>query len=157
MSIVNLPKHLFTLGGISDATKKMLGKESIRRPNQIQKDTIREFWNCVAQHMPEWQLLIKHKITSDDLRAGYVNGHTNCLNALGIVGKEAIKQYPNKWKRKLSALSSIDWSRENPVWDGNFIQDKKMVRTTVGIDLGAMVILEHCKIPITKKPKRSKK
>ncbi|MDI1495461.1 MAG: DNA sulfur modification protein DndB [Cenarchaeum symbiont of Oopsacas minuta] len=150
-------KEVFTLGGISDATKKMLGKESIRRPSQTQKYTIREFWNCVTQHMPEWQLLIKDKITSDDLRAGYVNGHTNCLNALGIVGKETIKQYPDKWKKKLSALSRIDWSRENPVWDGNFIQDKKMVRTTVGIDLGAAAILEHCKISVPKKPKRSKK
>ena len=150
-------KEVFTLGGISDATKKMLGKESIRRPNQIQKDTIREFWKCVAQYMPEWQLLIQGKISSDDLRAGYVNGHTNCLNALGIVGKEAIRQYPDKWKKKLSALSGIDWSRENPVWDGNLIQDKKMVRTTVGIELGAAAILEHCKISVLKKPKRSKK
>ena len=37
------------------------------------------------------------------------------------------------------------------------IQDKKMVRTTVGIELGAAAILEHCKISVLKKPKGSKK
>ena len=150
-------KEVFTLGGISDATKKMLGKESIRRPNQIQKNIIHEFWKCITQHMPEWQLLINGKISPDDLRADYVNGHTNCLNSLGIVGRDTIKQYPNRWKKKLSALSGIDWSRENPVWDGNLIQDKKMVRTTVGIELGAMAILEHCKIPFKRKPRGHKK
>ena len=150
-------KEVFTLGGISDATKKMLGKESIRRPSQIQKNIIHEFWKCITQHMPEWQLLINGKISPDDLRADYVNGHTNCLNALGIVGRDTIKQYPNRWKKKLSALSGIDWSRENPVWDGNLIQDKKMVRTTVGIELGAMAILEHCKIPFKRKPRGYKK
>ena len=150
-------KEVFTLGGISDATKKMLGKESIRRPSQIQKNIIHEFWKSITEHIPEWQLLINGKISPDDLRADYVNGHTNCLNALGIVGRDTIKQYPNRWKKKLSSLSGIDWSRENPVWDGNLIQDRKMVRTTVGIELGAMAILEHCKIPFKRKPRGHEK
>lgn len=147
-------KEVFTLGGISDATKKMLGKESIRRPNNEQKDTIRKFWNCVTDNLPEWQNLIQDNISPDDLRQNYVNAHTNCLNALGIVGKVAIKQYPDTWKTKLSGLSKIDWSRDNPMWDGNLIQGKKMVRTTVGIMLGASAILRKCKIPVPDDLKR---
>ena len=150
-------KEVFTLGGISDATKKMLGKESIHRPNQIQKDMIQEFWKCVTKFIPEWQLLINDELSPDDLRANYVNGHTNCLNALGIVGKEIIKQYPTTWKKKLSGLSNIDWSRDNPIWDGNLMQDKKMIRTTVGIELGASIMLKHCAISIQKKSRRSEK
>ena len=149
--------EIFTLGGISDATKKMLGKESIRRPTQDQKDTIRKFWNCIAENLPEWQNLIQGKTSADDLREDYVNAHTSCLNSLGIVGKIVINQYPDSWQRKLSALSSIDWSRENPMWEGNLIQGKKMVRTTVGIELGATIILEKCKIKVPEQPRRLKK
>ena len=76
-----------------------------------------------------------------------------------IIDKTVCQTAINEMVKKeiLSALSGIDWSRENPVWDGNLIQDKKMVRTTVGIELGAAAILEHCKISVLKKPKGSKK
>ena len=143
-------REVFTLGGISDASKKILGKESIKRPRQSHKDTILEFWKAVSEYMPEWQMLIKDNITADDLRNHYVNAHTNCLNSLGYVGRELIKQYPGGWTRKLRSLSKIDWSRSNPLWDGNLMQGGKMVRTTIGLALGACVILEACgaKIPV---------
>lgn len=147
-------KEVFTLGGISDATRKMLGKESIRRPSQDQKDTIKKFWICVTKNLPEWQNLINENISPDDLRQNYVNAHTNCLNALGIVGRETIKKYPDTWKAKLAALSKIDWSRENPMWEGNLMQGKKMVRTTIGIMLGASTILRNCKIEVPKELRR---
>jgi len=143
-------KEVFTLGGVSDATKKLLGKESIKRPSQAQKETARKFWEQVAQNLPEWQMLIDGTITPDELRANYVNGHTNCLNSLGIAGREMIKQHPDTWEKKMSAISKIDWSRENPVWEGNLIQGKKMVRTTIGIMLGACVILRECGVKIPK-------
>ncbi len=142
-------KEVFTLGGISDATRKLLGKESVRRPSKEQKETILEFWKTVSENLPEWQMLIKGDISPDELRANYVNAHTNCMNSLGMAGKEIIKQYPDSWKRRLRPLSKIDWSRTNPMWDGNLIQGKKMVRTTIGIALGACAILRECgaKIP----------
>lgn len=143
-TIAKHAKESFTLGGISDATKKLLGKESIRRPSKAQKETIREFWNTASKNIPEWQLLMKGEISPDELRASFVNGHTNCLNSLGMAGKEIMKQYPDDWKRKLRALSKINWSRENPIWEGGLIQGKKMVRTTIGIAIGACIILRAC-------------
>lgn len=150
-------KECFTLGGISDATKKLLGKQSIKRPSNSQKEMIKDFWNCVSENMPEWQNLIKGTISPDQLRENYVNGHTNCLNALGMMGRAVVQEYPNGWKRKLANLATVDWSRENPIWDGNLIQDKKMVRTTVGIEMGARAIMEQCKMPISRDPRRRKK
>ena len=142
-------REVFTLGGISDASKKILGKESIKRPRQSHKDTILDFWMKVSECMPEWQMLIKGDITADELRDNYVNAHTNCLNSLGYVGRDLIRQYPDGWKRKLRYLSKIDWSRSNQLWEGNLIQGGKMVRTTIGLALGACAILEVCgaKIP----------
>ncbi len=150
-------KEVFTLGGISDATRKMLGKESIRRTTKEQKSQIREFWECVAKNIPEWQNLIHDYITPDDLRSNYVHGHTNCLNSLGMVGRVTIERYPDSWKKKLSPLSDMNWFRDNPLWEGNLVQGKKMVRTTVGIALGAVAILEHCGIKIPEELGRYKR
>lgn len=142
-------KEVFTLGGISDATKKLLGRESIRRPNKEQQSLVIRFWEAVSQNIPEWQLLINGTISSDELRANYVHAHTNCLNSLGMAGREIIKQFPDTWEKKLSGLSKLVWSRDNPVWEGNLLQGKKMVRTTIGIALGACVIIRSCgsKVP----------
>ncbi|WOV92928.1 MAG: DNA sulfur modification protein DndB [Candidatus Nitrosoabyssus spongiisocia] len=150
-------KEVFTLGGISDATKKIFGKQSIHVLNKTQKDTIHKFWNYIAKTLPEWQLLINGNILPDELRENYVHGHTNCLNSLGITGRVAIKRHPTTWKKKLLALSNLDWSRNNSVWEGNLILGRKMVRTTIGIMLGSCVMLEHCKIKIPEDLKRYQK
>ena len=141
-------KEVFTLGGISDATRKLLGKESIHRPNEKQKSIAIKFWEAVYQNIPEWQFLIQGHISSDELRANYVNAHTNCLNSLGIAGREIIRQFPDKWEKKLVGLSKLSWSRKNPKWQGNLIQGGKMVRTTIGIALGACVILRTCRAKV---------
>lgn len=147
-------KEIFTLGGISDATKKLLNNERLRRPSKDQKTLAREFWECVAQNIPEWQLLLDSRISPDDLRSGYVHAHTNCLNSLGIAGHITIKQHPTGWKKKLAALSGLDWSRDNPAWNGSLIQGGKMVRTTIGIMLGACIILRQCGIKIPRDLRR---
>lgn len=149
-TIAGNANEMFTLGGISDATKKLLGKQKIQRPRKEEMDMIKKFWNVVSYCIPEWQLLIDGKFTSEYVRKNYVHGHTNCLNSLGLVGRETIRQFPKRWVNKMDALSKIDWSRSNPEWDGNLIQGKKMVRTTIGISLGACVIMRHCGIEIPK-------
>lgn len=108
----------------------------------------RQFWMCVTKNLPEWGMMMRGDITPDELRENYVNGHTNCLNSLGIAGRVAVDAHPANWVKKLGSLSDIDWSRDNPVWDGNLIQGHKMVRTTIGIMLGACVILRQCGIKV---------
>lgn len=147
-TIAGNANEMFTLGGISDATKKLLGKQKIRRPSKEEKDRVKKFWDIISHCIPEWQLLIDGKITSEYVRKNYVHGHTNCLNSLGLVGQEAIRQFPKRWVSKMNTLSKIDWLRNNPEWNGNLIQGKKMVRTTIGISLGACVIMRHCGIEI---------
>ena len=144
-------KAVFTLGGISDATKKLIGRPKIVRPKTVEKELALEFWGHLSKIIPEWQLVIKGKRSAEDLRVNYVHSHTNCLNALGMAGNVVVQERPDKWRRALSALRSIDWSRDNPEWSGNLIQGKHMVRTTTGIILCANALLTKCRIPIPKR------
>lgn len=123
-------------------------------------DLLAELRRPIVQKAPTRQQkgaipkLLTHRLTSggltaDELRDRYVNAHTNCLDSLGYVGRELIKQYPDGWKRKLRSLYKMDWSRQNRLWEDDLIQGGKTVRTTIGIALGACTMLEACgsKIP----------
>lgn len=149
MEKTTIGKHsncVFTLAGISDATKKFLGKTKVIMPNTKTKELIKDYWGTVSKYIPEWQLVMNDEITADELREGFVHAHTNGLHALGIVGNVIVKKYPDEWKRKIVKFRDIDWTRGNKIWQGNFIQGKHMVRTTTGVSLGAAEILKMCNI-----------
>ena len=110
---------------------------------------IREFWAETARNMPDWQLLTQGKVSAAELRSGYVNSHTNLLNALGIVGNILIKEYPNDWKTKISELKRINWSRDNEEWEGRLLQKGRMIKTKLGIELAVNTILKKCGIALS--------
>ncbi len=141
-------KKVFTLGGISDATRKLIGRPMIKRTSSREKDVARGFWQRLSDVIPEWQRVIRGELSPEQLRSKYVHGHTNCLNSLGMAGCVILAEYPDTWRRKLSALRNIDWSRRNRDWSGSLLQGRQMVRTTTGAILGANMILDKCRVNV---------
>ena len=103
-----------------------------------------DFWDKVAKNIPEWNLLMKGKVTASDLRNEYVHAHTNLLNALGMVGHVLIDNFPDDWHQKLKGLQKINWSRSNPTWNGNLILNGRMIKNKIGIINAANEILSKC-------------
>jgi DNA sulfur modification protein DndB len=114
-----------------------------------ERETVKEFWNEVAKNTPEWQLIIQNKVTPHEIRKGFVNTHTNVLNALGIMGNVLIKEHPDKWKEKLRGFKNIDWSRKNPEWDGRLLIKGQMLKNQLGIELTANLMLEKCGVKLS--------
>ena len=148
-SIGNRNTKVFTLNGIMDSTKKLLGKGKTRKITEQDTLIAKDFWEAVTKNIPEWQLLIQGKIQPKMLRATFVHSNTNCLNALGIAGRVMRETYPDSWLKKLRALRNIDWSRSSTLWEGRLLQGGWMVRTTAGIELGANMILKECGIKLS--------
>ena len=147
-AISNRSIKFFTLNGIADATRKFLGITGTKISVDEQKKT-KEFWNEMAENIPEWNLLVQKKVTAHVLRKGYVHSHTNLLNAIGIVGNILQNEYPSDWKKKLTSLRNIDWSRDNPEWEGKLLNRGRMIKTKLGIDLAANTILKKCGVPLS--------
>ena len=147
-AISNRSVKFFTLNGIADATRKFLGitgtKISVDEQNRV-----KEFWNEMAKNIPEWQLLVQKRVTAPELRKEYVHSHTNLLNAIGIVGNVLQNEYPSNWKQKLVSLRNIDWSRNNPEWEGKLLIRGRMLKSKLGIELAANIILKKCGIPLS--------
>ena len=148
-AISNRSTKFFTLNGISEATMKFLGISKGRKVSEDEVKIIREFWAEVARNMPEWQLLIQGKVSASELRKGYVNAHTNLLNALGIFGNILMKEYPDEWKSLISRLKRINWSRDNEEWEGRLLQKGRMLKNKLGVEVAVNTILKECGIELS--------
>ena len=148
-SISNRSTSAFTLNGIADASLRLIGLRKNRKPSEDEKKLIKEFWETVSKHIPQWQLLIQDKVTSSELRKNFVHTNTNCLNAMGIAGHVIIKENPDSWKDVLKNLKKVDWSRESPDWQKRLIINGQMQKHAAGIDLAANVILQKCGISLS--------
>jgi DNA sulfur modification protein DndB len=148
-TISNRSTKAFTLNGVSDASLKLLGLNKGRKISKNEEKIIESFWETVSKNMPEWQLLIKDDVSPVELRKNFVNTNTNLLNALGIAGKIIIEEFPKTWETKLKNLKRIDWSRDNPEWDGRLMRNGQMTKLAIGIDLAANVILEKCGVKLS--------
>ena len=148
-SISNRSTSAFTLNGIADASLRLIGLRKNRKPSEDEKKLIKEFWETVSKHIPQWQLLIQDKVTSSELRKNFVHTNTNCLNAMGIAGQIIIEQNPDSWKDVLKNLKVVDWSRESQDWEKRLILNGQMQKHAAGIDLAANVILKKCGISLS--------
>jgi len=148
-TLSNRSKKVFTLNAISDASMHILGIAKGRKLTTEEKQTIKEFWDEVSKNIPEWQLLLQKKVTPFELRKGFVHTNANLLNALGIVGNILIKQYPNNWKEKLQDFKNIDWSRDNPEWEGRILLHGRMLKNQLAINLAANLILQKCDVKLS--------
>ena len=77
-----------------------------------------------------------------------MHGNTNTLNALGIVGRILIREYPEEWKQKLKGLRNMDWSRTNSQWEGRLLLNGRMLKNAIGVELAANTILQNCGVQL---------
>ena len=136
-------KMVFTLNGISEATKFLLrtGTKTISPEKQ---QAAADFWREIASNIPEWNLLVRNKIAPHELRKGYVHAHTNVLTAIGIAGNVLLSNYPSTWKKMIRGLQKVDWSRDCSLWDGKLVLRGRMLKNRTGIKAAAGEILKAC-------------
>lgn len=142
-SISNRSTKLFTLSGIHTATCSLLGKHD-NEPDTASEEEEQlavRFWTTLGHQISEWQLAVKHKVSSYELRKEYVHVHSVTLHALGIAGRALLKQHPKDWNVRLRRLSRIDWSRENShVWEGRAMVGGHMSKARQNVQLTANLL-----------------
>jgi DNA sulfur modification protein DndB len=112
---VRSPK-LFTLSAIYDATVELLGEDNGLSPNEAVSRAL-EYWTAVSKMIPLWGKVKRNEMRSVDLRQEHICAHSVVLRALGSVGNDLFRLYPDGWKEKLIDLNTIDWRKVNPHWE----------------------------------------
>ena len=115
-SISNRSKALFTLSAICTATSELLKESALDTESKISLACA--FWEQVSAHMPEWRAVKSGELRAADVRKQYICSLSITLVALGAGGRALISAYPVHWAQRLEVLDSIDWSKDNAVWNG---------------------------------------
>lgn len=139
-NISHRSKSLFTLNGVADATRYLLRMRAKTKSIAPEKQKLAvEFWNKTAENIPEWSLLVGGRITTAEMRKGYVHAHTNMLNALGIAGHVITRR--DDWRDVLKGLQRVDWRKDSPVWRDKIVMDGRMLKNRLGIKRAANALL----------------
>lgn len=149
-TISNRSTKLFTLSGIYQATRVLLGKRG-KKTRITKKDEALaiNYWTALSKHIPEWQLLLERKVHSYELRRDYIHAHGVALHALTIVGVALIDCYPNDWEERLKPLSELDWSRSNrKLWEGRAMIGGRISKAQNNIVLTANVLKKYLTLPL---------
>ncbi len=142
-SLAARSRRLFTLSAIYHATSELLDNMDEAEPREMAELALR-FWETVASHMKEWQLVRQGKLTAGEVRADFIHTHGVVLQALARAGRALIHRYPKQWCKKLSEIENIDWRRSNStLWEGRALLGGQVSKAHQNVTLTANVIKKH--------------
>jgi DNA sulfur modification protein DndB len=148
-TISNRSKNLFTLSAIYQANMALLGKKKKSEKVSLEEGKlVFEFWIELASHISEWHELRRGNTTSAELRHKYVHSSGVMLHAFGLVGRSLVEKYPSSWKQKLSKLEEVDWSKDNPIWEGRAMIGGRLSKTFSNVILSANYLRKILGVPL---------
>ena len=142
-------RKLFTLSSLYHATSELLGGSSFENVTAAADQAI-EFWEAVANKIPEWQFVRQRKMSSGELRKDFVHAHGIAIHAFGRAGNTLLLTCPKDWKPKLNGLTEIDWSRSNTeIWEGRALNSGRVSKANQNVTLTTNYIKTALGIELT--------
>ena len=142
-SLATRSRRLFTLSAIYHATGELVNNLNRSEPQEIATLAL-HFWETLASHMKEWQLVSRGKLTAGEVRADFIHTHGVVLQALARAGRALIQRYPKQWHNKLSKIESLDWRRSNSnLWEGRALLGGQVSKAHRNVTLTANAIKTH--------------
>jgi DNA sulfur modification protein DndB len=132
-------RKLFTLSALCSATSDFLGLKEYKTQEDAADEAIK-FWDELAKHIPEWQLVRKSKMTAGEIRRDFVHSHGVLLQAFGRVGA-ALNAGEKSDYTALADLKKINWSRANAKdWEGRVMLGGRLNKATNSVILASAFI-----------------
>ena len=67
------------------------------------------YWDEVSKHVPLWMKVKAGDLRAIEFRQEYISSHSVVMRALGAVGGDLMKEHPQEWRERLSALDAVAW------------------------------------------------
>lgn len=148
-SLAKASRKLFTLSAVHGATRTLLDGLGDLDENQAfaLADT---WWRAVDDQLPEWQGVRAREMRSPEVRADFIHTHGITLAALGRLGNTLLRQSRDAeaWRPRLQGLRTLDWSRQNPLWEGRALVGGRVVKGQTNVLLTTAAIRQHLGIDL---------
>jgi DNA sulfur modification protein DndB len=147
-SLAPRSRKLFTLSAFYNACADLV--EGLATGNLVEDANLaRGFWEAVAEHFPAWKQVREGRMPASEVREGFIHSHGIALQAIGKAGNTLLLKHPKDWKKKLTALEKINWSRSNAkVWEGRAMSLGVLQKRNSNIILTTNVILKALGLPL---------
>ena len=153
-SLSRRSRRLFTLSAFHNACAELI-KDVATGDLKADADIAREFWECVALHMPAWKQVVSGKTPAGEIRDTYIHSHGIALHAIAQAGNSLVALHPTDWRKRLKALLTIDWSRNNTrLWEGRALVGGKVSKSTTNVTLTTNVVKRALGLPLTAEQSR---
>lgn len=153
-SISNRSRKLFTLSSVYRATKSLFGITKF--DEDIMMYIGADFWNEVTTHMKPWEEFLRGK-PPYLLRQETMAVHDLTLQAIALLGSTLLVLYPDNWKEKLAKLEEINWSRDNPDWEGRALITGRLRKSYSNVVLTGNYIKSKLGLQLTDKEQEYEK
>jgi len=147
-SISNRSTKLFTLSSIKNASQVFLNKGKKETVSDAEREVAADYWNTVAENMPDWQAALKKDVSTAELREQYVHAHGVILQALGHIGADLVLKKPKAWKTSLKKLKTIDWARANEEWEGRAMVHGRISKARTNVIRTGSLIKQYLNLPL---------
>ncbi len=151
-TIAERSSKLFPFSGIYSASKNLIDLEKNKKIDQ-QVNTLSLFWETIGENIDQWRGVRIGNLSAAEVRRDFIHSHVIILQALGLMGRDLLKQFPNNWKSKLKNLKKIDWLKNNSVWHQRVIINGRVVKNNNSIILASNVIKKALGIKLDPKEK----
>lgn len=146
-------RKLFTLSAVYNATSALIGDQPVDNIEEL-AEHCGEYWDEVDKYIPEWRYVREAKMTSGEVRRDFIHSHAITLQVLGEVG-HILMQQPNTWRKKLSKLSAVDWSRSNhTLWEGRVLIAGRVQKARNNVVLTRAAVKNFLNLPLTPEEQR---
>lgn len=147
-------RKLFTLSAVHSANCALVEDEDLDAVDEL-ANYCAAYWDEVDRHIPEWSFVRESKMTAGEVRRDFIHSHSIVLQVLGMVGHDLIKQHPRAWKKALSKLAAIDWSRGNTqLWEGRAMIGGRVSKARTNVILSKNVVKDVLGLPLSPEEQR---
>lgn len=116
----------------------------------------REYWEAVDERFPAWGQVRDGHMRPSEIREGYLHSHGIVLQALGKAGNTLLTERKKDWKKRLSGLEKIDWSRKNTkLWEGRAMSLGQVQKKKSNIILTTNIIKHALGVPLSEEEQKT--
>ena len=156
-SISNRSTKLFTISSIKNASKALLRKGPKMGVTDDEMEIAAQYWTEVSLHMPDWIAAQKRTVATSELREHTVHAHGVVLQALGLLGADLLASQPKNWPKTLKKLTTVDWARDNPVWEGRAMVHGRISKARNNVTLTTNYLKTSLGIPLNNLEEQAEK
>lgn len=154
-SLATRSRKLFTLSAIHSANLAIMSSHQFADIDEA-IETCCSYWNEINKYIREWGQVQEGRITSGEVRQGYVHSQAIVLQAFGHLGNKLIQLPTQEQKSTLKKLSNFNWKRSNSTtWEGRCMLAGRMQKSSSNVTLTTNLLKTQLGLPLTPDEQRA--